>query len=76
MTKLLEFILKSIVNYPQEIEVVTAGDDYSSEYKIKSNEEDRKIIIGKKGSTISSIRQLLRLAERQSSKRVLVTVED
>ncbi len=62
MQNLLEYILKNITKYPEEIKITTTTDkDLTQIYNVKVNPDDMGIIIGKKGKVISSIRKLLKV---------------
>lgn len=74
MEKLLEFLIKSIVNYPQEVSISenTQGDFFN--LTIKANPEDIKIIIGRAGRTIHAIRNLLWVVASKQGKKVNLTI--
>jgi predicted RNA-binding protein YlqC (UPF0109 family) len=80
MKDLLEYILKTIVNNPKEVEVTVdepTAESMSPEEAIavvhvKVNEEDKGLIIGKQGKTINAIRTLLAIKARQ---KVVLKVE-
>lgn len=68
MEKLLEYIVKSIVQKPKKVEIkketLPAGRQETetlTNFSLKVAPEDIKIVIGKKGRTIRAIRNLLRL---------------
>lgn len=79
MKELLETILKGIVNNPDEISVeeqVDEEDPSFIKFLISANNEDRGIIIGKRGHTISSIRDVLSIKAVRENKKVRLEIVD
>lgn len=76
MEKLLEFIVKSIVEKPAKVEIKKEEKEGISEFFLRVDPEDIKIIIGKKGRTIRAIRNLLRLRAMKEGIRVNLQLEE
>lgn len=57
----IEFVVKAIVDHPEEVEVTQATDDLGVLITLKVNKEDMGKIIGKAGQTAKSLRILLRM---------------
>lgn len=79
MKDLLEFVLKQIVNNPKAIKVeeVTDPDDPTFvKLLITADEEDRGLIIGKAGSNISALRNLVSIKAIQEKKKVKLEIVD
>lgn len=57
----IEFVVKSIVDHPEEVEVTQTVDDLGVLITLKVNKEDMGKIIGKAGQTAKSLRVLLRM---------------
>lgn len=76
MEKLLEFLIKSIVNHPQEVSISKNTEDDFLNLTIKANPEDIKIIIGRAGRTIRAIRNLLRVVAIKQGKKVNLTIQE
>ncbi len=57
----IEFVVKSIVDHPEEVEVSQSVDDLGVLITLKVNKEDMGKIIGKAGQTAKSLRVLLRM---------------
>ncbi|MBN2100339.1 KH domain-containing protein [Candidatus Dojkabacteria bacterium] len=79
MKDLLVMILKQIVNYPDEIEVeeqVDENDPTFVKFLINANNEDRGIIIGKKGHTIAALRDVLSIKAVRENKKVRLEIVD
>lgn len=79
MQELLKYVLQNIVNNPKEIEIekiIDPEDPTFVTYNIKANDEDRGIIIGKQGHTISSIRDILSIKAIKENKKVRLNIVD
>ncbi|MFA4814896.1 MAG: KH domain-containing protein [Candidatus Gracilibacteria bacterium] len=57
----IEFVVKAIVDHPEEVEVTQTTDDLGVLITLKVNKEDMGKIIGKAGQTAKSLRVLLRM---------------
>ena len=79
MKELLEHIVKSIVNNP---DAVVVDEKESVDFPgltiltIDVAEEDKGIIIGRKGRTINAIRDLITISAIRQDKRVKVMIKD
>ena len=79
MKELLEHIVKSIVNNP---EAVVVDEKESVDFPgltiltIDVSEEDKGIIIGRKGRTINAIRDLITINAIRLDTRVKVMIKD
>ncbi len=75
MKELLEHIVKSIVNNPEEVSVQERESvDFPGLIilSIEVAEEDKGIVIGRKGRTINSIRDIITISAIRNDKRVKV----
>lgn len=59
MKDLVEYIVKQIVNHPEEVVVEETSDNGAISLTLTVNPEDMGMVIGKSGQTIKSIRKLL-----------------
>lgn len=59
MQDLLEYIVKNLTKKPEDIEIEEVIDGNFANLKLKVNQEDMGIVIGKSGQTIKAIRKLL-----------------
>ena len=59
--ELIEFVVKNIVDHPDEVEVTQTVDDLGVLITLKVGKEDMGKIIGKAGQTAKSLRVLLRM---------------
>jgi predicted RNA-binding protein YlqC (UPF0109 family) len=57
----IEFVVKNIVDHPEEVVVEQTVDDLGVLITLKVNKEDMGKIIGKAGQTAKSLRVLLRM---------------
>jgi uncharacterized protein len=79
MRELLEHIIKAIVNHPDEISVEERESiDFPglTILTIDVNEADKGVIIGRKGRTINSIRDIITISAIRNNKRVRVLLKD
>ncbi|PIP30751.1 RNA-binding protein [bacterium (Candidatus Howlettbacteria) CG_4_10_14_3_um_filter_37_10] len=66
----VEFIVKSIVDYPDEVEVGRTIDEMGVLLELTVNPEDMGKVIGKDGKTAKSIRTLLRVLGAKNDARL------
>lgn len=74
MQELLEFILKHIVNYPDEVVVSKEEDGEIVRFHITVNPEDAGLVIGKEGKVINAIRNLIRVPAVKEQKKVYLDI--
>lgn len=72
----VDYIVRSLVDSPEEVRVVSEKEDGASVIKIVCKKEDIGKIVGKKGKTIMAIRSLVSGAAGRIQKRVAVEVID
>ncbi len=79
MKELLEYVVKSIVNNP---DAVTIEEKESVDFpgltilSVDVSEEDKGIVIGRKGRTINAIRDLVTINAIRNNRRVKVLIKD
>ncbi len=66
----IEFVVKSIVDSPEEVEIERSIDDLGILITLKVAKDDMGKIIGKSGQTAKAIRILLRLIGSKNEERV------
>ena len=79
MKELLVHIIKAIVNYPDDVSVEERDSvDFPglTILTIDVNESDKGVIIGRKGRTINSIRDIITISAIRNNKRVRVLLKD
>lgn len=70
----VEFVVKSIVNHPDEVEITRSVDEMGVLLELKVHPEDIGVVIGRKGSTAKAIRSLVRIVGLKQSARVNVKI--
>lgn len=76
MRYFVEFVVSSLVQYAEEVEVQETETASLVTYTIHLNQADVGRVIGKKGRTIGAIRNLLNSAGSKTGKRIIVDVVD
>lgn len=74
MKELVEFIAKSLVDNPNEVEVTEIEGERSIILELRVAPEDMGKVIGKQGKIAKSIRTLTRAAATKEGKRVVVEI--
>ena len=75
MQKLLEDIVKAIVDKPDEVQVDINESDNTIVYELNVGEGDLGKVIGKKGKNINSIRTLLSASNaKEGGKRAILEI--
>ena len=72
----VEFVVKSLVDHPEEMEIIPEQNEDHCALRIRCHKDDRGKIIGKRGKTITAIRALVSGAAVRQHKRVSVDVLD
>jgi predicted RNA-binding protein YlqC (UPF0109 family) len=79
MKELLEHIIKSIVNHPDDVVVEERESvDFPGLIilSIEVAEDDKGVVIGRKGRTINSIRDIITISAIRNDKRVKVMLKN
>jgi len=66
----LEFLVKSIVDHPDDVEVERKIDEMGVLLSLKVNRQDMGQVVGRDGSTAKAIRSLLRIVGVKNNARV------
>lgn len=66
----LEFLVKSIVDHPEDVKVDRKVDEMGVLLTLKVHPLDMGQVVGKKGSTAQAIRSLLRIVGIKNNARV------
>lgn len=66
----LEFVIKSLVNYPDDVKIERQIDEMGVLLKLQVNRADMGQIVGRQGATAKSIRSLLRIVGLKNNARV------
>jgi len=76
MKDLLEFIVKSLVSQPKEVEIKQEEKEGDINLDLKVAEDDMGLIIGRQGRIIKAIRNLLKTRALIEKKRVQLILEE
>ena len=76
MTELLEFLVKSLVEDPEAVEVEELEEDGDLVYEISVAEDDLGRVIGKGGRIANAIRTVAKAAAVRLDRRVIVDILD
>ena len=72
----LEFLIKSLVDHPEDVQIERKVDEMGVLLSLKVNSEDMGQIIGKEGSTARAIRNLVRIVGLKNQARVNLKIEE
>jgi len=72
----LEFVIKSIVNHPDDVGVTRAVDEMGVLLTLKVHREDMGQVIGRQGATAKAIRSILRVIGLKNSARINLKIEE
>src|SRR3989338_5287538 len=70
------YIIKSIVNNPDAVEVTRTVDELGVLLSVKGSKEDMGLLIGRSGSTAKAIRTLARIVGMRNNARVNLRIEE
>ncbi len=71
---LVDFIIRALVDQPDEVEVTAVAGEKTSVYELRVGEGDLGKVIGKHGRTIRAIRTLLSAASTKENKRAVLEI--
>mgnify|MGYP001210750418 FL=1 len=74
MKELIEYIAKSLVEHPEEVQVQEYGSGNRTRIELSVSKDDMGRVIGKSGRVANSIRTLLRVAAEREGKQVTLDV--
>jgi len=74
MKELIEFIVKAIVNNPDEVVVTEEQSEGGVLLKLQVNQEDMGRVIGKQGRVVQAMRTLIRVIAAKAGTRVELVV--
>lgn len=66
----LEFVITSLVNYPDDVKIERQIDEMGVLLKLQVNRADMGQIVGRQGATAKAIRSLLRIVGLKNNARV------
>jgi predicted RNA-binding protein YlqC (UPF0109 family) len=74
MKELIEYIAKSLVDHPDEVQVRESGGGSRVRIELSVTKEDMGRVIGKSGKVANAIRALLRVAAEREGKQATLDV--
>jgi len=74
MKELVEYIAKSLVDYPDAVKVMEVEGERTSVIELSVAKEDMGKVIGKQGRTAIAIRTLLSAASMKHKKRTILEI--
>ncbi len=72
----LEFLVKSIVDHPDDVVVDRKVDEMGVLLSLKVNPQDMGQVVGRQGATAKAIRSLLRIVGIKNNARVNLKIEE
>lgn len=72
----LEFLVKSIVDHPDDVRVERTVDEMGVLLTLKVHKDDMGQVVGRQGATAKSIRSLLRIVGIKNNARVNLKIEE
>ena len=72
----VEYLVKQLVNKPEEVEVTRKVDEMGVLIEVKVNPEDMGLLIGRAGSTAKAVRTLARIIGMRNNARVNLRIEE
>ncbi len=77
MQEFLEYVVKNLVEWPEDVVITPVERNGSTVYELQVNPADAARVIGRKGSTINAIRALLVAGSAKQGKRsILELIEE
>ena len=74
LKELVEFIAKSLVDNPDEVQVTEIGGEQTVVYELRVAKEDLGKVIGKQGKIAKAIRLVVKAAAVKADKKVSVDI--
>ncbi len=74
MKELLEYIAKSLVDYPADVTVTETENGSTTVLELRVNESDMGKVIGKQGRIAKSIRAVIKAAASRENKKAVVEI--
>ena len=74
MRELVEYIVKSLVDNPEQVEVKEVQGETVTVLEVKTAPEDSGKVIGREGRIVNSIRTIVKATAAKQQKRVTVEI--
>lgn len=76
MKELLEYLAKSLVNHPDDVQVVVSETDTTVVLELSVAKDDVGKVIGKQGRIVRALRTIIKASAARDGKRVIVEIVD
>jgi uncharacterized protein len=76
MKALVEYVVKSLVEKPDSVDISIESIDSGKIIKIKVDESDKGRVIGKEGKIIKAVRQLVFAAATKKGEKYRVEIDE
>lgn len=74
MKELIEYIVKALVDHPEDVRITEVDGERTVIFELRCNQEDTGKVIGKSGKTVGAIRTLLSTVAAKENKRAMLEV--
>ena len=74
MKNLIEFIAKSLVDHPEDVQVNEVEGEQTTVLELKVAQDDLGKVIGKQGRTARALRTILSAASTKAKKRTVLEI--
>ncbi len=74
MKTLIEYIAKSLVDHPEEVQVSEVEGEQTTVLELKVSKEDLGKVIGKQGRIAKAIRTVVKAAGVHEDKKIVVEI--
>lgn len=74
MRNLIEFIAKSLVDHPEDVQVSEVEGEQTTVLELKVAQDDLGKVIGKQGRTARALRTILSAASTKAKKRTVLEI--
>jgi hypothetical protein len=74
MRELIEFIVRALVDHPQDIRLTEVDGERTVIFELRCHPDDVGKVIGKNGKTVGAVRTLLSTAAARQGKRAMLEV--
>ncbi|MFH1618906.1 MAG: KH domain-containing protein [bacterium] len=75
MKELLTYLVKSLVDKPEEVRLDSSDEAGTVRFRLKVADSDKGKVIGREGKVIKAIRTLLSSSAEKDNRRVFLDVE-
>ncbi len=75
MEKLLNFVIKSLAQKPDDVKVEMEEENSHVIFTVNLDEDDKGPIIGKQGRNVKALRKLLSVIAKRENKTVSINIE-